>query len=192
MGNSFSCRRLVGCRVGQVALAEVCGLVEMTKKDHAEVDRVDAVIDLGDADGLADQGLAEEDLRTLPFDFAVLTYPADLMVGRILGLLRPTAIGPRRRLDESGGSLLSESLVRTHLIEDATEVVEAPLLGTQAFCRWARRLRLESSMHTLVTAVLLRLARLNALRTDAGLDQFDRQLRQPARSGRRKRRTIIR
>ena len=50
-----------------------------------------------------------------------------------VGLSSPSTSERLRRLEESGGSLLSKSLMRTHLIEDATEVVEAPLLGTQAF-----------------------------------------------------------
>src|SRR5437879_2063692 len=102
MGNTFSRWRLVGWRVGQLALGEVGGRVQTAEKEYAEVDRVDALIDFGDADGLTDQRLAEEDLCTFPFDLAVLTHPADLVITRILRLLQPTAIRPCRRLEESG------------------------------------------------------------------------------------------
>ena len=66
----------------------------MAEQDHSEVNREETVVDLGDTDGLADERLAEEDAVAGPFDFAVLAHPADLVIGRIVGLVQPAAIRP--------------------------------------------------------------------------------------------------
>ena len=56
------------------------------------------------------------------------------------------------------------------VVEDAAEVVEVALLGTEVGLRRPSGFALEGSVHTLVTAVLLRLSRLDGFRTDAETD----------------------
>ena len=60
--------------------------------------------------------------------------------------------------------------MRPDVIEGATEVVEVALLGTEVGLRRSRGLALEGSVHSFVTAVLLRLTGLDGLRTDAEPD----------------------
>ena len=55
--------------------------------------------------------------------------------------------------------------MRPDVIEGATEVVEVALLGTEVGLRRSRGLALEGSVHSFVTAVLLRLTGLDGLRT---------------------------
>ena len=56
------------------------------------------------------------------------------------------------------------------VIEGVAEVVEVALLGTEVGLRRASGFALEGSVHALVTAVLLRLTRLDGLGTDAEPD----------------------
>ena len=55
-------------------------------------------------------------------------------------------------------------------IEGAAEVVEVTLLGTEVGLRRSSGFALEGSVHAFVTAILLRLTRLDGLRTDAEPD----------------------
>ena len=55
-------------------------------------------------------------------------------------------------------------------IEGAAEVVEVTLLGTEVGLRRPSGFALEGSVHAFVTAILLRLTRLDGLRTDAEPD----------------------
>ena len=57
--------------------------------------------------------------------------------------------------------------MRPDLVEGAAEVVEVTLLGTEVGLRRPSGFALEGSVHAFVTAILLRLTRLDGLRTDA-------------------------
>ncbi len=56
------------------------------------------------------------------------------------------------------------------VVEGVAEIVEVALLGTEVGLRRASSFALEGSVHTLVSAVLLRLTRLDGLGTDAETD----------------------
>ena len=60
--------------------------------------------------------------------------------------------------------------MRADVVEDVAEVVEVALLGTEVCLRRSSGFALEGSMHSFVTAVLLRLTRFDGLRTDAEPD----------------------
>src|ERR1700682_1568397 len=82
-----------------------------------------------------------------------------------IGQLRQTLVGPSGGAVELHGALHAESLVRPFSIEFLNESVETFLL-LQAVGAWRTGcFLLECEMHTLVAAVLLRMA---------GLDTFDR------------------
>src|SRR5262245_20023810 len=68
----------------------------------------------------------------------------------------------------------AESLVRTLLVVTDTELVEGALLGRERGSRRSRCLDLERPMKSFLPAILLRLARLNALGIDAKPDEPNR------------------
>src|ERR1700678_4219522 len=81
--------------------------------------------------------------------------------------------------------------MRTLFVVETLEVAQALELLAQARGWWIGGLLQQCQMHALMPAVLLRLARRNALRNHAGLDQLDRQLRQSAGTARGKRRSVV-
>ena len=60
--------------------------------------------------------------------------------------------------------------MRSDVVEGAAEVVEVALLGTEVGLGRPSCFALEGSVHTLVSAVLLRFSRLDGLRPDAETD----------------------
>ncbi len=79
-----------------------------------------------------------------------------------------------------GRRLLAEGLVRPDLVERLTEDVEPALLCTQVLGRGSGGAFAQGTMHSFVTAVLLRLAGLNELGNDPELDPGDGQLGEAA------------
>src|SRR5215472_6717159 len=147
---------------------------------------------LANADRLADQCLTDKDQLARPFDLAVAAHAAHRNLVTIVRILDPVRIGPRRRLVPRSRRLLSQRFVRPLLVVDRAERVEPLLLRRQTGGRGCRCLLVECAVHPLVAPILLRLARHNPLWSDAQLDPPHRQPRQPANTGRGKRRTVIR
>src|SRR5436305_6684221 len=88
---------------------------------------------------------------------------------------------------------LPERFVRPLLVVDAPKLVEAFLLGRPAPGRRTRRLLLQRPMHPFVPAILLRVARLNALQANSQLEPAHREARQASqRAGAGKRTAIVR
>src|SRR5262245_37827184 len=67
--------------------------------------------------------------------------------------------------------MLLQRFVRSFVIEACAPAIEALLLRRQMHGRWLCGLGLERLVHALVTAVLLRMTRRDALVTNAELDQ---------------------
>ena len=86
---------------------------------------------------------------------------------------------------------VAERLVRALFIVEPLEGLEALDLLAQRTRRRIGGVLQQRQMQPLKPAVLLRLARRNPLRHDAGLDHLHRQLRQPARAARGKRRAVV-
>ena len=70
--------------------------------------------------------------------------------------------------------------MRPDVIEGMAEFVEVALLGTEVGLRRPSGFALEGSMHAFVTAILLRLSRLDGLRTDAEPDPPSAQACEPS------------
>ena len=77
------------------------------------------------------------------------------------------------------------------VIEGVAEVVEVALLGTEVGLRRPSGFALEGSVHALVTAVLLRLTRLDGLRTDAETDPPGAQTCEPGKADGSEGRTVV-
>src|SRR5512135_1005111 len=139
-------------------------MIDAGKADRAVPDVVAASLGRPQADGLADEGFAEEDEVALPFDLAVGADPADRNIAAVLGLAQAAVPAPRRAAIAADRRPLPEGLVRAVVIVAVPEGVEAFDLGFQRAGRRARRLLLERQVHALMTAVLLGLAGRDALR----------------------------
>ena len=125
---------------------------------------------------------ADEDQVAAPLDGPVGAHPAHGVPGIVPGLVQAFGVRPRRGPVERRRRLLAKRLVGTVVVEVLAEAVEADLLLARTRGRRFGRLGLQGPMHALVPSVLLRLARLDALQRDAGLDPADRQARQSARA----------
>src|SRR6185312_11307967 len=110
---------------------------------HAPV----AACGLGDADGFADQHLADEDQLARPLDLAIGAHAADRALAAVLGLAQATGIGPGRSDVERGRRLLAEGLVGPQLVVLAPESLEARLLGAHGRRRRLGGGLLERPMH---------------------------------------------
>src|SRR5262249_15497340 len=122
-----------------------------------------AGVGLGDADGFADQGLAEEDEVAGPLDRTIGAHAAHGVLGVVAGFLDALGIAAGAWLIVAGRSFLAEGLVRALVVVDGAEAIEAVLLGHQVLGRRPGGLLLERAMHALVAAVLLGRAGINAL-----------------------------
>lgn len=69
--------------------------VDEAERVIGEADDPVAGLGLGNADRLADQGLADEDESAAPLDLAVGADPPDRVLGIIGGLFDPGGIAPR-------------------------------------------------------------------------------------------------
>jgi len=84
----------------------------------------------------------------------------------------------RRRLIDLSWALPSESFVRTLVIEDLDELIEFSLLLKEVCAGRFGGFFLQSEMHALVAAVLLRMAWANAFNADAEAKPPDGKLAQ--------------
>ena len=163
-------------RPARLEAAEFLGpTIDEAKVDIGEAHDPVALLSLGDADELADEGFADEDEVATPFDLAIGTHPAYRMVGVIPGILHFSRISPGRGAIAAGRRVLVESLMGSDVVEVVAEVLEPGLLLGRACGRRAGGLGLERAVHALVAAVLLRLARLDPLELDAELDPMNRE-----------------
>ena len=141
---------------------------------------------------LADQRLADENQLAAPFDLAVRPHPADRGLVRIIGRAQGTRIGALGGAIERSRGGEIQRLVRTVMVVDGAEGVEAPLLLGRRGRRRAGGFRFQGAVQALMAAVLLRLARIDPFRLDPELDPPHRKLRQPACAHRGEGRPIVR
>src|SRR6516165_3128616 len=172
----------------QLARAEPVALrMDVSEFDIGIAHQPVARVGLDHANRFADQRLADKDPLAGPFDLAVAAHPTDRDVAVIARILESLRVRPRRRPVGRSRCLLSQRFVRSLVVVERAERVEALLLRRHAVGWRCRGLLLEGAMNPLVTAILLRLAGNNPLRPDAELEPPHRQPRQAARSGRGKR-----
>src|SRR5713101_4580263 len=172
--------------------AKVLGsVINGAKLDVGEVDTPIAALGLSDADGLAAESLADEDVLATPLDLAIVADAADGEFGSVGRLIDPIGIAARRGVVVARGGLLTQGFVGPIVVEVAAEAIEARLLLVKRGGRRTSGLGFERAMHALVPSVLLRRSRLDALEADAELDPMNRQRRQAADGRRGEGRAII-
>ena len=133
MPDSFPGLFWLGFQAGRPARLEAAELlgptIDEAKVDIGEAHDPVALLGLGDADELADEGFADEDEVATPFDLAIGTHPAYRMVGVIPGILHPGRIGSGRGAIAAGGRVLIESLMGSDVVEVLAEVSWSQFVG---------------------------------------------------------------
>src|SRR5262249_16863937 len=149
--------------------------IDDPKINVGKADKPVAGFGFGKTNGLADQRLAEKDHLAVPADLAIAAHLAHLVIGIVPGRLNLIGIEPQRRPVTAGRRHLAEGRVRPVVIKVIPEAVKPHLLLGRRGGRRAPGLPLERGVHALVTAILLRRARLDSLQANAELDPMDRQ-----------------
>ena len=112
------------------------------------------------------KGRAEIDFFLAQTDTAATRDHDDLIVERIVDV-RQSGIGAGRGLIDLGRAFHVESFVRTFVVENIDELVEAGLLLQKIGCGGFGGFFFQGQMHAFVAAVLLRMAWLDAFYTNA-------------------------
>jgi hypothetical protein len=96
------------------------------------------------------------------------------------------------RLIVRAWSVLTEGFMGALVIVFSLKGIKAALLGAHAAARRPRRLRLQSSVHSLVAAVLIWAPRHDSLRTNSQTHPPNRKLGQPSGRETREGRAVVR
>ncbi len=126
-----------------------------------------------------------------PFDLAVASDAANLVIGIVPGVFRAGRHGPRgsgvNLLPAAVGQALRAGVAHCNALGTGQS---GPAAG-RARRRRGRGLRLQRAMHALMPAVLLRRGRMDEVRRDAELHPPNRQLGEAASAPRTERRAIV-
>ena len=110
--------------------------------------------------------VAEIDLFPTETDAAAMGDHDGSVVERVVNIRQPVVRASGGRVD-IGGTVHVERLVRSLLVEDLDELIEARLLLKEIRCRWFGSFLFQSEMHAFMPAVLLRMAWFDAFDANA-------------------------
>ena len=130
-----------------------------------------------DADRLAGKDLAEVNLFAAQTDASAIGDDDDFVVEGIIDI-RQSLVGAGRGLIDLGRALHAQGFVRTFLVELLDEMIELGLLLKEVCSGGLGGFFLQGQMHALMAAILLRMARLNALDANAEPEPPNRELAQ--------------
>ena len=148
-------------------------------------------MDFLDADGLAGEDLAEIDFFVAQTNAAAACDHDGFVMEGIIDIGQ-AGVRAWRRLIDFCGTLHIQSFMRALLVEDVHELVEAGLLLEEVGGGRFRGLFFQGEMHAFVAAILLRMARLDALNANAEAKPPDGKFAEVEQSiGRCKRDTIV-
>ncbi len=151
-----------------------------SRQQHRTKPDPPALLVLLQTDRLARQYFTKKNRPVAPMKVAVLVNPPPLVAGRILHLRQPRRIHSLRGHIHARRRRHPQRLVRSLLVVVALEASERPLLSPRRRFRRLGGLLFQGAMHSLVPPVLLRVARLDALRHDAQSQEPHAQPAQPA------------
>src|SRR5262245_59649679 len=184
-------RRAAEPRTRRSEAPEPAVAIDHSEIATAETHDVAAALQLGEADQLAGQRLADENPLPAPFHDAGRVHPPDLVVGVVPRVLEASRQGTQRRLPATCRHHLTQRLVRPLLVVVNPEALEPLLLLGSRRRRRLGGQSLQRTMHALVATVVLRARRRDIARFDAEPQPPHRQHRQPARSRRAERCTVV-
>src|SRR6266567_1072167 len=149
-----------------------------------------SVLGFLDGNRFTNESAADVDEVATPFDLAVGADLAYRGFGWIVWLWKPPWHRTRRGLIDAGRWALAKRLVRPFFVVVARKCREATGLRDLGWRRWPHGFQ-KREVKTLVSAVLLRMARINPFMADAKLDPPYRQRRQTRGPGRGERRAVV-
>src|SRR5262249_41023584 len=149
--------------------AQAVGVMRNDAERDRTEDHMPAIGLLVQADRFAGESLVDVDLVAAPLDPAIRADPPPDLVRAVLGLTQYPIEGPRRGVMRSR-RIVAKRRVRAFFVVLTLKDAEALELLAQRACRRVGGVLEQRQMKPLQPAVLLRLARLDALRQHAGFD----------------------
>src|SRR6202043_3610896 len=163
-------------RCASAASQFVCFWVDDADRHVEKAHLPASVLGFLDGDSFTNESAANVDELASPFDLAVGADLAHRRFGRVVRLWKPRWHGTRRRLVDACRGALAERLVRPLFVVVAHKCRKAASLSGAAWRRWPHGFQ-KRAVKTLVSAVLLRMARIDPFVPDAELDPPHRQRR---------------
>ena len=139
----------------------------------------------------ASKGIANEAISSMQYNLSSLFHPPPLKVAWIKKSFWLSIINDSRSLINFSRAAHFQPLVGSLMVKLITPLIKSPLLGVVSPFGRTTGLIFERSVHAFVHRVLLRMARLNKLYSDAQLHPPYTQSGQPAGACGAKRRTVI-
>src|SRR5436190_23644025 len=103
----------------------IAAMSDYAEFDPAVADGPATLVIFGKTNRFADESRVDVDRAAVPLDLAVVTHAPDAMIGAITGLAQHSVVvTPRSRIAVSGGGVV-ERLVRTLVVEDTLERLQA-------------------------------------------------------------------
>ncbi len=187
-----TCSRFDLVRRGAGAATQLtCFLVDDADRHVEEAHLPVSVLGFLNGNSFTNESAANVDEVASPFDLAVGPDLAHRRFGRVIRLGKSRWHCTRRRLVDACRGALAERLVWPLFIVAAYKCCKATSLSGAGWRRWLHGFQ-KREVKALVSAVLLRMARIDPFMPDAELDPPHRQRRQAGGPGRGKRRTVVR
>src|SRR5882672_8654957 len=178
-------------RCAGVAPQLACCLVDDADRHIEEAHLPVSVLGFLDGNSFTGERTANVDEVASPFDLAVGADLAHRGFGRVVRPREPLRHRARRRLIDAGRWTLAKRLMRPFLVVVAHKCCKATGLSGAGRRRWPHGFQ-KREVKTLVSAVLLRMTRIDPFMLDAELDPPHRQRRQAGGPGRGEWRTVVR
>ena len=140
--------------------------VEVTQIILHEADQPDIFVNFLDADSLSGEDLAEVDFLVAQTNRAAAGNHDGFVVEGIIDIGQ-AGVRARRRLVDFRGTLHIQSFMRTLLVEDQHELVEAGLLLQEVGGGRLSGFFFQGEMHAFVASILLRMASFDPFDTNA-------------------------
>ena len=137
--------------------------IEFSDLHASKEDSIKPWCDQLDAQLFEAKYFADEHSVLVPADIAAIVHPSQKQTFRVRELRQLAWQSDRTGVVETRWDLVVQALMRALVIEHVAKVIEAALLCAKGCRRRFRRVLLQRAMHSLMAAVLLRSASLNAL-----------------------------
>src|ERR1035438_8240180 len=178
-------------RCASAAPQLVCFLIDDADRHVEEAHLPVPVLGFLDSNSFTNESAANVDEVASPFDLAIGPNLAHRGFGRVIRLWKPRWHRTRRRLVDASRWALAKRLVRPFFVVVAHKCGRQTAWSGAGWRRWPHGFQ-KREVKTLVSAVLLRMTRINPFMSDAELDPPHRQRRHAGGPARGEWRTVVR
>src|SRR5271163_131066 len=166
--------------------------IELSDLHISEEDSVEPRRDQVESQLLETKDFANEDPVFMPVDVPCVVHSPKQETPRISELWHRSWQSNGTRMIQTRWRLVIQAFMRSFVVEYITKAIKSALLCAKGCRRRIQHILFQRPMHSLVPAILLRPAWLNALVHDPELHPTEREFRQPQQPSARKWRSIIR